>query len=84
MRKLACIAATTAILAASLTGCGTPRDPHYVVYDERGDTERVAVVLTECVTEDSDNCFWDADTMGNGKGTSFVVIDGVTYFPEME
>lgn len=83
MRKLACIT-VAAVLAVSLTGCAAPRDPIYKVYDENGDTGRIALVLTECTTEDSDNCYWDAATMGNGEGTSFVVIDGVVFFPEME
>lgn len=37
-------------------------------------------ILLPCVTEDSDNCWWDATEHGNGEGLSFVVIDGkVTY-----
>jgi hypothetical protein len=27
-----------------------------------------------CPTEDSDLCYWDASTQGNGQGTSFVSI----------
>lgn len=38
-------------------------------------------VLTACLVEDSDNCYWDARTMGNGTGTSFITLDGVTYYP---
>lgn len=30
--------------------------------------------LTPCATEDSDNCYWDADTMGNKRGNDSVVI----------
>lgn len=30
--------------------------------------------LPPCPTEDSDNCYWDADTMGNGQGTDSVVV----------
>ena len=30
--------------------------------------------LPACQTEDSDNCYWDADTMGNGQGHDSVVI----------
>lgn len=30
--------------------------------------------LPACVTEDQDNCYWDAQTMGNGQGTDSVVI----------
>lgn len=29
-----------------------------------------------CATEDSDNCYWDAERHGNGEGLSFVSIDG--------
>lgn len=37
--------------------------------------------LPACPTEDSDNCYWDAQTMGDGHGDSFTVIDGeVTYW----
>ena len=27
-----------------------------------------------CPTEDSDLCYWDASTQGNGQGTSYVSI----------
>jgi hypothetical protein len=36
--------------------------------------------LVACATEDSDNCFWDAAVRGNGEGTSFVTLNGVTYY----
>lgn len=29
-----------------------------------------------CPTEDSINCYWNAPTMGNAAGTSFIDIDG--------
>jgi hypothetical protein len=32
--------------------------------------------LPPCATEDSDNCYWDAASMGNGEGLSFAVIEG--------
>lgn len=32
--------------------------------------------LNPCPHEDEDNCWWDASTMGNGIGDSFVVIKG--------
>lgn len=35
--------------------------------------------LPPCATEDSTNCVWDAETQGNGQGTSFIDIDGTTY-----
>lgn len=36
--------------------------------------------LVPCVTEDSDNCYWDADRQGNGHGRSFVTIGGETSY----
>lgn len=36
--------------------------------------------ILPCPTEDSDNCYWNAATMGNGQGQSFVNIDGVTTY----
>jgi hypothetical protein len=38
--------------------------------------------LIPCATEDSDNCWWDAQNMGNGTGTSFEVRDGVVTYIE--
>jgi len=42
------------------------------------DLKAPAPGITACPTEDSDNCYWDADTMGNGIGQdSIVLTDGV-------
>lgn len=30
--------------------------------------------LPPCETEDSVNCYWDADTMGNGRGKSYTSL----------
>lgn len=38
--------------------------------------------LPACGTEDSTNCAWDSDKAGNGTGSSFVDLGGVTYFTE--
>lgn len=46
-------------------------------------TEPGTITLVPCSEEDSHDCYWDASTMGNGTGTSFVDIDGVLYFAEM-
>jgi hypothetical protein len=35
-----------------------------------------AATLPPCETEDSINCFWDATARGNGKGQSFIDVDG--------
>jgi hypothetical protein len=32
-----------------------------------------------CETEDSQNCYWDAQTRGNGSGDSFIDIGGYRY-----
>jgi hypothetical protein len=45
--------------------------------------EHEPITLTACATEDSDNCYWDAATMGNGEGLSFVVIDGTVYYEDV-
>lgn len=39
----------------------------------------LALGFQPCATEDSANCTWDATTHGNGQGTSFIDIAGVTY-----
>lgn len=38
--------------------------------------------LRPCPIEDADNCYWDAARFGNHEGTSFIRLDGVTYYPE--
>lgn len=35
-----------------------------------------------CATEDSHDCYWDAKTMGNGKGRSFVDKGGKVYYTD--
>lgn len=37
-------------------------------------------VTTPCATEDSSTCYWDALTMGNGEGDSFVDVEGALYY----
>lgn len=38
--------------------------------------------LPDCEGEDSTNCKWNAKTMGNGKGKSFININGVTHYED--
>jgi len=33
-----------------------------------------AVMSTPCATEDSANCYWDAQSRGNGRGHSFISL----------
>jgi len=39
-----------------------------------------AAILGPCPTEDSENCIWNAQTMGNHAGRSFIRWEGVTYY----
>lgn len=41
------------------------------------------IQLPPCATEDSGDCYWQADQSGNQIGASFVVIDGITYSPNV-
>jgi len=34
------------------------------------------IVLPPCVSEDAHNCYWDAQSMRNHVGKSFIDIDG--------
>ena len=36
----------------------------------------MTTTLTPCPTEDSTNCFWDANAQGNGQGQSFFDFNG--------
>jgi hypothetical protein len=38
--------------------------------------------LPPCPTEDADDCYWDAPTMGNGSGRSFITVDGTTTYTD--
>ena len=64
----------TAAILASIIAIGT-----LLIVTGHGDGH--SMTLPPCPTEDSDNCYWDADTMGNGIGTDFIVIDGTVYYP---
>lgn len=35
---------------------------------------------TPCATEDSDNCYWDANSRGNHSGQSFVAVNGTILY----
>lgn len=39
--------------------------------------------VVPCKWEDSNNCYWDAKSRGNGKGKSFVTLKGKTYFSHL-
>lgn len=45
----------------------------------------MAALDTPCPTEDSDTCYWLADTAGNAQGTSFLNVEGNVFpMPELE
>lgn len=48
-----------------------------------GEPQETTIQLPPCATEDSDNCYWQADQAGNQIGASFVVIDGIQYSPNI-
>lgn len=57
------------------------------IYDrgyERGASDAFSsfstALLTPCATESSDNCYWNAQTQGNGQGTSFVSVNGSVWY----
>lgn len=43
---------------------------------------REPVTLYPCETEDSEMCYWDAASMGNGEGRSFIRVFGETYYAD--
>lgn len=53
-----------------------------VATPDRSQIQNPGDLLPACVTEDSRNCYWDAEQHGNGRGASFIDIAGVTYYPE--
>lgn len=49
-----------------------------VAYSDGTDCADV-YVLPPCVAEDSADCFWYAPERGNGRGDSFVDVDGLLF-----
>ena len=45
-----------------------------------GIAQAAGTPLPPCEFEDSANCYWDAEERSNGKGDSFVDIDGVAHY----
>lgn len=42
----------------------------------------LSLILPPCAYEDSGNCYWNAQTQGNGEGQSFVTVAG--YWMEVQ
>lgn len=63
IRKLAAVAVTaTLLIGGSAASASAPEPP-----------ARAKWMSRPCVYEDGINCFWNADSMGNGMGHSFYV-----------
>lgn len=69
IQEVAFVAIVVAIAAGAIIGLNQPESAF-----------RAPSELPACLTEDSDNCYWDAPNTGNGEGKSFYIIDGfITY-----
>lgn len=53
-----------------------PVGPRIEVLLSNGATD----VLKPCRVEDGRRCYWDADNMGNGQGSSFIVTRGRRHY----
>lgn len=40
----------------------------------------ILALTTPCQYEDSNNCYWDAQSNGNGQGSSFITINDHVYY----
>lgn len=47
--------------------------PHFIAY-------AIVPATPPCATEDSTNCYWDANVQGNGQGNSFIDVNGTAYY----
>lgn len=65
---------------ASPTAAHSIHLPNSVIAEIRA--SNADATLAPCTTEDSDNCYWDASTMGNSKGNSFIAWNGNHYYGE--
>lgn len=55
-----------------------------VATPDRAQIQNPGDLLPACTTEDSRNCYWNAKEHGNGRGTNFIDIAGVTYYPSSD
>jgi hypothetical protein len=67
------VALIVAAALSGLLGLGVAVAAATMAADPRGG-------LPACVTEDSSDCYWDADTRGNGEGRSFTDRGGVVTY----
>jgi len=57
------------ILGGTMFGMSVPNDPIPT------EPATFSLEIPPCPTEDSDGCYWDASTRGNGLGKSFVATN---------
>lgn len=76
VQALARMAAYTALLGTVVLA------PHWIAYTLVPEYSygALADAFPACITEDSTNCYWNAATMGNGTGNSFLDINGIAYY----
>lgn len=76
VQALARMAAYTTLLGTVVLA------PHWIAYTLVPEYAYGAVggLFPACITEDSTNCYWNAATMGNGQGNSFIDINGTAYY----
>lgn len=72
------IVATSLLAGAHAASVAEP-SPTSVLHSEVVSSSLAAALSTPCPTEDSDDCYWDASTQGNGLGSSFVNVAGSIY-----
>jgi hypothetical protein len=61
-----------AVVPGSVASIPVPRAAIAAVYPD--------LTIPPCATEDAANCYWDADSMGDGSGRSFITLSGVYYY----
>lgn len=66
--------ARTALFLAVVLGV------HWIAYTLVPEYSYGGLSIPECATEDSTNCFWNANVQGNGTGNSFIDVNGTAYY----
>lgn len=91
MRAVVLAVATLATMAPAAAHADPVEDQPGGVYVSRISSApagpRITVTLSNvrtdqlrpCVVEDGRRCYWNAGTMGNGRGSDFLVLSGVLF-----
>lgn len=78
--KTACGITAAVIIGGAFIGIGAAVQAYTIEQAMEEPKDAADFILPACPTEDSNNCYWDAEDQGNGQGFSFVTIDDVTYY----